>query len=50
MHDNLNGKNIRGFLNNLDTYKKNLEKLEKTDNTSILKDIEESIQKYSKDY
>ncbi|MCQ2738298.1 MAG: glycosyltransferase [archaeon] len=50
MHDNLNGENIRGFLNNLDTYKKNLEKLEKTDNTAILKDIEESIQKYSKDY
>ena len=50
MHDNLNGENIRGFLNNLDTYKKNLEKLEKTDNTTILKDIEESIQKYSKDY
>ena len=50
MHDNLNGENIRGFLNNLDTYKKNLEKLEKTDNIAILKDIEESIQKYSKDY
>ncbi len=50
MHNNLNGENIRGFLNNLDIYKKNLEKLEKTDNTAILKDIEESIQKYSKDY
>ncbi|MDO5850057.1 MAG: glycosyltransferase family protein [Methanobacteriaceae archaeon] len=50
MHENLNGNNIKGFLNNLDTYKNNLEKIEKTDNTSILKDIEESIQKYSKDY
>ena len=50
MHDNLNGNNIRGFLNNLDTYKKNLEKLEKSDNTAILNDIEESIQKYSKNY
>lgn len=50
MHDDLNGENIKAFLKKLDTYKENLEKVEKTDNTSILKEIEDSIQKYSKDY
>lgn len=50
MHKRLTSYTVKSFVNNLETYKNNLKSFEITDNLEILKDIEESIQKYSKDW
>ena len=49
-HDELNVDEIKAFLDKLPTYQENLNKVEKWDNTEILKDIELSIEKYAKKY
>ena len=50
MHKSLKGQYIKSFIKNLDIYKNNLKSVPRTNNESILKDIEESIQKYSKEW
>ena len=47
-HDELNVEEIESFLNNLETYQENLNKVEPWDNTEILKDLDLSIEKYSR--
>ncbi|AMK14917.1 MJ1255/VC2487 family glycosyltransferase [Methanobrevibacter olleyae] len=47
-HDNLDVKKIEKFLNNLETYQENLNKVKAWDNTEILKDLDLSIEKYSR--
>ncbi len=49
-HDDLDVKKIESFLANLDKYQENLNKVEPWDNTEILKDLDLSIEKYSKLY
>ena len=49
-HDKLDVKKIENFLENLDKYQENLNKVEPWDNTEILKDLDLSIEKYSKLY
>ena len=49
-HDKLDVKKIESFLDNLDKYQENLNKVEPWDNTEILKDLDLSIEKYSKLY
>ena len=49
-HDELNVDEIKQFLDKLPTYQENLNKVEKWDNTEILKDLELSIEKYAKKY
>ena len=49
-HDRLDVKKIESFLDNLDKYQENLNKVEPWDNTEILKDLDLSIEKYSKLY
>ena len=49
-HDKLDVKKIESFLANLDKYQENLNKVEAWDNTEILKDLDLSIEKYSKLY
>ncbi|MBE6512888.1 MAG: glycosyltransferase [Methanobrevibacter olleyae] len=49
-HENLDVKKIENFLNNLDKYQENLNKVEPWDNTGILEDLDLSIEKYSKLY
>ncbi len=49
-HDDLDVNKIEGFLDNLDKYQENLNKVEPWDNTEILKDLDLSIEKYSKLY
>ena len=49
-HENLDVKKIESFLYNLDKYQENLNKVEPWDNTEILKDLDLSIEKYSKLY
>ena len=49
-HDDLDVKKIESFLDNLDKYQENLNKVEPWDNTEILKDLDLSIEKYSKLY
>ncbi|WP_298534342.1 MJ1255/VC2487 family glycosyltransferase [uncultured Methanobrevibacter sp.] len=49
-HDKLDVKKIEIFLDNLDKYQENLNKVEPWDNTEILKDLDLSIEKYSKLY
>lgn len=49
-HENLDVKKIESFLHNLDKYQENLNKVEPWDNTEILKDLDLSIEKYSKLY
>ncbi len=49
-HDKLDVKKIENFLDNLDKYQENLNKVEPWDNTEILKDLDLSIEKYSKLY
>ena len=44
------GFQIENFLNNLEDYQKNLDKVEPWDNTEILKDLDLSIEKYSRLY
>ena len=39
---------IEKFLDNLDTYQNNLNKVEKWDNTAILEDLDLSIEMYAK--
>ena len=47
-HDELNVEEIESFLNNLEAYQENLNKVEPWDNTEILKDLDLSIEKYSR--
>ena len=47
-HDDLDVQKIERFLNNLDKYQENLNKVEPWDNTEILKDLDLSIEKYSR--
>ena len=47
-HENLDVKEIESFLENLDKYQENLNKVEPWDNTEILKDLDLSIEKYSR--
>ena len=49
-HNDLDVKKIESFLDNLDKYQENLDKVEPWDNTEILKDLELSIEKYSRIY
>ncbi|WP_296855456.1 MJ1255/VC2487 family glycosyltransferase [uncultured Methanobrevibacter sp.] len=49
-HDDLDVNKIESFLDNLDKYQENLNKVEPWDNTEILKDLDLSIEKYSKLY
>ena len=49
-HDDLDVKKIENFLNHLEKYQENLNKVEPWDNTEILKDLDLSIEKYSKLY
>ena len=49
-HDDLDVNKIEGFLDNIDKYQENLNKVEPWDNTEILKDLDLSIEKYSKLY
>ena len=49
-HEDLDVKKIEKFLDNLPKYQENLNKVEKWDNTEILKDLELSIEKYAKKY
>ena len=49
-HDDLDVEKIENFLNNLEDYQKNLDKVEPWDNTEILKDLDLSIEKYSRLY
>lgn len=47
-HDRLDVEKIENFLNNLDKYQENLNKVEPWDNTELLKDLDLSIEKYSR--
>lgn len=47
-HEDLDVKKIEKFLDNLDTYQNNLNKVEKWDNTAILEDLDLSIEMYAK--
>ncbi len=47
-HDKLDVKKIENFLENLDKYQENLNKVEPWDNTEILKDLDLSIEKYAR--
>ena len=47
-HDDLDVKKIENFLNHLEKYQENLNKVEPWDNTEILKDLDLSIEKYSR--
>ena len=47
-HDKLDVKKIESFLDNLDKYQENLNKVEPWDNTEILKDLDLSIEKYAR--
>lgn len=47
-HDNLDVEKIENFLDNLDKYQENLDKVEPWDNTAILEDLDLSIEKYSR--
>ena len=49
-HDDLDVKKIENFLSHLEDYQKNLDKVEPWDNTEILKDLDLSIEKYSRLY
>lgn len=49
-HESLNVDEIRNFLNNLETYQENLNKVEPWDNSAILEDLDLSIEKYSRLY
>ena len=49
-HDDLNVEKIKKFLSKLDVYQENLNKVEPWTNDAILKDLDESIEKYSKLY
>ncbi len=49
-HDDLDVNKIESFLDNLDKYQENLNKVEPWDNTELLKDLDLSIEKYSKLY
>jgi uncharacterized protein (TIGR00661 family) len=47
-HDELKVEEIKAFLNNLDVYQANLDKVEPWDNSAILEDLDLSIEKYSR--
>ena len=49
-HDDLDVEKIKKFLSKLDVYQENLNKVEPWTNDAILKDLDESIEKYSKLY
>lgn len=48
MHDDLNIKKLEKFLSRLEVYQENLDKVEPWTNDDILKDLDESIEKYAK--
>ena len=48
MHDDLDIEKLKQFLNHLDVYQENLDKVEPWTNDAILKDLDESIEKYAK--
>ena len=48
-HDQLNSKLIDNFISSLKEYKINLNNNENSDNSAVFKELEEDIQKYSKD-
>ncbi len=47
-HEELKVDEIKSFLNNLDVYQANLDKVEPWDNSAILEDLDLSIEKYSR--
>lgn len=47
-HEELNVDEIEAFLNNLDVYEANLDKVKPWDNSAILEDLDLSIEKYSR--
>lgn len=49
-HEDMSNEKIENFLKNLPKYEKNLAKNENSDNTGIISKLEESIEKFSKDY
>ena len=49
-HDSLDVEKIKNFLNNLEVYQENLNKVEPWDNSAILEDLDLSIEKYSRLY
>ncbi|MBQ2962634.1 MJ1255/VC2487 family glycosyltransferase [Methanobrevibacter sp.] len=49
-HDDLDVEKIENFLNNLDKYQENLNKVKPWDNSEILEDLDLSIEKYSRLY
>ena len=49
-HEELKVDEIKSFLNNLDVYQANLDKVEPWDNSAILEDLDLSIEKYSRLY
>ena len=48
MHEDLDIDKVEKFLKRLDVYQKNLDKVEPWTNDAILKDLDESIEKYAK--
>lgn len=48
MHENINVSTLKNFLKNLKLYQKNLTAVKKSTNTEIIKELENSIEKYSK--
>ena len=47
-HEVMNAKRVMNFLNNLPNYKKNLQKVKKTNNDGIVKELKYRIEKYSR--
>ncbi len=50
MHKKINVSTLESFLNKLNKYQKNLEKVKNNDNKSIIRELEKSIEVYSKKY
>jgi uncharacterized protein (TIGR00661 family) len=50
MHENININTLKNFLNNLDKYQKTLLNVKNTANTGIIKELEKSIELFSKKY
>ena len=47
-HEDMESKNIKSFLSNLDKYQKNLNKVVNTDNSAIFNELYRDIEKYYK--
>lgn len=50
MHNQVNTATLKLFLDNLEKYQKNLEKVKNSDNKEIIQELENSIELYSKEY